>query len=328
MTLITNLIFSDFLQSLGFLIEFRWLQIGYIKSGSAACSAQGHFIQMGDLATAMFVILIAANTALHIFRPSDPRVPPRILRCLIALVWLAALLMSTVPVAFMPDFYSNAGVWCWIGLKYSWQKLYLHYIFLLLAAFVSLIIYPTLGIYLLIQGRIADSHNFPASGKLVRVAKTMFLYPMSYTLGTLPLATIRIKAMAGIKTHNNLFMGACIVFSMLGGINCLIYIGTRKHILAAQQEEMAQQREQDLERQQSALQKKLELLGGSFDEAKVEAYYPGLVFNLDDDEVADRTLQLRETSDSTRGSLRSMPDTTKKATPVTVKAVMIDDDSV
>ncbi|ORY86159.1 hypothetical protein BCR37DRAFT_206059 [Protomyces lactucae-debilis] len=318
-TLITNLIFSDFLQSLGFLIEFHWLRIGQVQTDSAACSTQGHLIQMGDLATSMFVILIAANTALHFIRPSNPNVPQVALRWVISLVWLSALLMAVVPPAFKPGFYGNAGVWCWIAVQYSWEKLYLHYIFLLLAMAVSLIIYPSLGIYLIIQSRKTDRSRNSSSTRLSTVAKTMFLYPMSYALGTMPLAITRIRSMAGQVPNHGMLMGACIVFSMLGGINCLIYIGTRKHILASQQEEIARQQEVELQRHASALQKKLALLGSNYDEFKAEAYYPGLVIDLE-----ETGADIKQ-SGFVREQRGSQGSSVKDETRVAVKAIMIDD---
>lgn len=224
-TLIINLLISDVVQSFGFLIDFFWYQKKALGVSRAACLAQGLFIQTGDAATAFFVILIALHTLKHFVTPTNPRLPPRYLKIIIGCAWILAIVMAIVPRLIRHDFYANAGVWCWISSKYLWSRLYLHYIFLFMGEFVSISVYGGLGIYLWFYSNTIKSQD------LKRVAKMMFTYPIAYTMGTLPLACARLQVMAGREVSLDHLIGACIIFSSLGGINCALYVLTRRTMM-------------------------------------------------------------------------------------------------
>lgn len=221
---------SDVIQSFGFIADLHWFAIDSIGTVDRSCTAQGFFIQLGDAATAFFVILIACHTLKHFITPTNPKLPVKFFRAAIVLVWTTCLLMATIPRVIHHDFYGDVGVWCWIQPKYIWSRLYLHYAYLFLAEFVSILIYGGLGIYLWLYGKQANS------SQMRRVAKSMFAYPIAYTFGTLPLASVRVRAMAGKSVSKKALVGACIVFSMLGSINCAVYVLTRRKMMLRERE--------------------------------------------------------------------------------------------
>lgn len=180
---------------------------------------------MGDLVTALFVILIALHTLKHFITPTNPRLPDKTFRIIIWTVWILAFLSAVVPRIIVHDFYGEVGVWCWIQAKYKWPRLYLHYFYLFLAEAVSIIVYTGLGIYLWCYSSKAGSKD------LRRAARTMFMYPITYTFGTLPLASARVMAMRGQTITKAHLVAVCIIFSTLGGVNCAVYVLTRRHLI-------------------------------------------------------------------------------------------------
>lgn len=205
--------------------SWRWVAANDIETSSNVCSVQGAFIQMGDLMTALFVILIALHTLKHFITPTNPRIPDKIFNSLIASVWVVALCTAIVPRIIRHNFYAPVGVWCWINATYIWPRLYLHYIYLFLAEAVSIFVYGGLGIYLWCYSSRAGATD------LRRAARTMFMYPITYTIGTLPLASARVQAMRGQTVSKAHIVAVCIIFSTLGGINCAVYVLTRRHLI-------------------------------------------------------------------------------------------------
>jgi len=210
------------------MINFHWHQIDEIKPLTPLCTAQGIFLQTGDSATAFFVILIALHTLKHFLTPTNPDVPPRLFRGLLATVWAIMIVVAIVPRLITSRFYTNAGPWCWISGDYQWSRIYLHYLWLFLAEAVSIVVYIGLGIHLWLYGN-ANPH-------FRRVAKTMFMYPITYTLGTLPLATARAFLMSGRHLSNTHLIACAIIFSALGSVNCCVYVLTRRSLIVRERD--------------------------------------------------------------------------------------------
>lgn len=224
-TLIINLLLSDIVQAIGFIISYRWAANGDFEPDSALCSAQGAFVQMGDLVTALFVIMIALHTLKHFITPTNPRLPDKLFKGIIAAVWIVALGTAIIPRLLEKHFYEPVGVWCWIAPRYIWPRLYLHYFYLFLAEATSIFIYGGLGIYLWCYSSRAGATD------LRRAARTMFMYPITYTIGTLPLAAARVQSMRKQHVTAAHLVAVCIIFSTLGGINCAVYVLTRRHLI-------------------------------------------------------------------------------------------------
>lgn len=222
-TLLINLLISDCIQALGFIVGGYWYKragIG-LKYSVLNCSIQGFFIELGDAATACFVILIALHTLKIFVTPMNPKINVIAFRCVLAIVWLGALSMTFVPRYLHHDYYDNVGIWCWITPKYTWARLSLHYIYLFAAMIVSIFVYGGLGIYIWINRKQLGN------SEVTKVAKRMVLYPLSYTVGCLPIGSLRVASMAGADITLRHIIAGCVLFSMLGSINCAIYIFTR-----------------------------------------------------------------------------------------------------
>lgn len=225
-SLILCLLFADIVQAMGFMTGYRWLALGHIEQRGPSCSAQGFFLEMGDSASSFFACAIALHLILNILKPSNPKVPDVLFRYCIAGVWLTAFLFAFVPVVMVSKhIYGDVGIWCWIRPQYGWLRLFLHSLWLFVSTLLSIVVYTGLGIYLWLYG------TKQRSPELKRVARRMFLYPIIYTLGTLPLATVRALSLAGYNITMQQVVGCSIAFSALGGIHCAVYVLTRRAML-------------------------------------------------------------------------------------------------
>jgi hypothetical protein len=66
LVLIYNLLLADFQQSLAFIISFYWASQNRMVGPHPACSAQGWFIQIGDVSSGLFVLSIGIHTFISI----------------------------------------------------------------------------------------------------------------------------------------------------------------------------------------------------------------------------------------------------------------------
>ena len=66
--LIYNLLFADIQQAVGFMLNAIWLTTDSINDQSSACSAQGWFVSVGDLAGSVFIAAIGIHTYLGVVK--------------------------------------------------------------------------------------------------------------------------------------------------------------------------------------------------------------------------------------------------------------------
>lgn len=108
--LIYQLILADFLQSLGFLISFHWASNHEIVGPNGGCFAQGWLIQLGDVASAFFVLAIAVHTTYQVTLSRS--VSYSVFVCSILGVWtFAVLLTSLAPIIGGRYIFLRAGMW-------------------------------------------------------------------------------------------------------------------------------------------------------------------------------------------------------------------------
>ncbi|KAI1849039.1 hypothetical protein JX265_013689 [Neoarthrinium moseri] len=108
--LIYQLILADFFQSLGFLLSFYWTSLRLIAGPEGACFAQGILIQFGDVASAFFVLAIAAHTTYQVVLSRN--VPYKMFVLYILVIWAFALLLTClVPIVGGRYVILRAGIW-------------------------------------------------------------------------------------------------------------------------------------------------------------------------------------------------------------------------
>lgn len=118
--LIYQLILADLFQSLGFLISFHWAASREISGPNGECFAQGWLIQLGDVASAFFVLAIAVHTTYQVIFSRS--VSYRVFVSSILGVWMfAVLLTSLAPIIGGRYIFLRAGVWVSYGRVRSLQ---------------------------------------------------------------------------------------------------------------------------------------------------------------------------------------------------------------
>ncbi|KAI8962231.1 G protein-coupled glucose receptor regulating Gpa2-domain-containing protein [Daldinia sp. FL1419] len=229
--LIYQLVLADFLQALGFLISFHWVSERQIIGPNGACFAQGWLIQLGDVASAFFVLAIAVHTTYQVIigRSLSYRT---FICCLLAIWGLAVLLTSLAPIIGGRFVFQRAGVWCWISGENEGLRLSLHYIWIFIVEFGSILIYAT-GFYYLFNVRRSDTIVVPArSAETMRKARTaMLAYAIVYTLLSLPLAAGRMASMSNNQLSDEYYLFAGALFTCSGWVDTILYTFTRRALL-------------------------------------------------------------------------------------------------
>jgi hypothetical protein len=222
--LIYNLLLADLQQSIAFSISFHWLRIDMILAPTAPCFIQAWFLNIGDVASGLFVLAIAIHTWLGVVR--GYKMPYMWFVVSILGIWFLALLLTAIGPAMHRDrFFTRAGGWCWISTDFQDERLWLHYLWIFIVEFGTIAIYGHVFIHL--RGRIRSIMNNDTS-KLTRATKFMVLYPIAYLALTFPIAVGRMAVMGGKTLPDSFFMVAGALLTSCGWVDALLYALTRR----------------------------------------------------------------------------------------------------
>jgi len=232
--LIMNLLLADLQQGMSFLISWHWIKVDAILAPSRACFAQGWLINIGDISSGLFVFFIAAHT--FVCAVKGRRISHNVFATLVCLTWVLALLLTSLgPLMYREKYFVRAGAWCWASQNYERERLALHYIWVFIVQFGTVIIYALVLLHLrktmsIIMPTAAQTATY---AKIDRAAKLMILYPLVYIVLTLPLSAGRMWSMAhggaGLPDAYSCLAGALI--SSTGFVDALLYTLTRKQLL-------------------------------------------------------------------------------------------------
>ena len=227
--LIFNLIIADVQQSIAFMLNAEWLRRNAIEVGTSSCWAQGWFVSTGDLSSGLFTLAIAIHSYADIVH--DYRLGNRTFLAAIGSLWIFNYLLAIIGVVLHPvDVYVRAGAWCWLNNEYSSERLWLHYFWILIAEFATVVIYAL--IFSIIRQRVDSSfYDAETKARANNVAKLIVAYPIIYVICTLPLVIARLMSMAGREVT---FVQLCIAGAMItsnGWLDVLLYSITRRALL-------------------------------------------------------------------------------------------------
>jgi hypothetical protein len=227
--LIFNLILADVQQSVAFMLNVQWLRRNAVAVGTSSCWAQGWFVSTGDLSSGLFTLAIAIHSYADIVH--DYRLGHRTFLAAIVFLWIFDYMLAVIGVALHPaDIYVRAGAWCWLNNKYSSERLWLHYLWILIAEFATVIIYTS--IFTIIRQRVASSfYDSETKNRANHAAKLIIAYPIIYVICTLPLVIARLMTMADQTVT---FVQLCVAGAMItsnGWLDVLLYSITRRALL-------------------------------------------------------------------------------------------------
>ncbi|KAH8658024.1 G protein-coupled glucose receptor regulating Gpa2-domain-containing protein [Xylariales sp. PMI_506] len=230
--LIYQLILADFLQSLGFVVSFHWASNREIIGPDGVCFAQGWLIQLGDVASGFFVLSIAVHTTFQLVF-SHRLTYKTFIACILGVWTLAMLLTSLAPIIGGRYIFLNAGIWCWISSEHDNLRLLLHYLWIFIVQFGSILVY-VIGFYYIYRTKKSVALMLKirtTQDSLQRAATAMLAYALAYTLLTLPLAVGRMAAMSGNTLPDSYYIFAGALFTSSGWVDTCLYALTRRTLL-------------------------------------------------------------------------------------------------
>ena len=108
--LIYCLLIADLQLAMGFLISFKWIQENHIYAPSSACIAQAWLTNLGDLASGLFVLTIAAHTFLAVV--FGRRLEFFTFCAGVIGVWIVSVIITAVPIMLhASDIFVAGGSW-------------------------------------------------------------------------------------------------------------------------------------------------------------------------------------------------------------------------
>ncbi|KAK1147938.1 hypothetical protein N8T08_000454 [Aspergillus melleus] len=232
--LIYNLLLVDVQQATAFLICLHWVSKGAVYYPSAACVLQGWWIQVADPGSGLFVLAIAMHTGAVVLR--GRQLPFGIFVTCVVGLWAFIILLGLIPVG---KFTSNTFViseagWCWIGREHETARLWVHYLWIFIAEFGTIVLYGIMFFYLqrrMKQAAMLRQNHQENLKRLNRVVIYMVIYPLVYLVLSLPLAAGRMSTARHIIQSRTYFSVAGSLMALSGLVDVLVYTLTRRHLL-------------------------------------------------------------------------------------------------
>lgn len=237
-----NLMVAEFVQAMGGMMTAEWVREHRVLEGMS-CNAQAVFKQLGDVGVALTSMSIAIHTFLNIVLKVS--LPPFVAPCVIGTTWTIAILFVAIPAGVHSgQYYGDTGYWCWIRDEFDGERIGLEYLWLYLAAFVSLICYACIAAT--VKGYDVRSFlganrapHVPSAYKPDRVnrrrinqmAMQMLFYPAIYTITVFPIAVVRWTAFAGHQVPPGATIFSSFIFSLSGFLNVLLFGFTRRGLI-------------------------------------------------------------------------------------------------
>ncbi|KAH8927383.1 hypothetical protein BT69DRAFT_1347366 [Atractiella rhizophila] len=257
--LFVNLLVADLVQCVGFIPMFRWVKLGYVERG-AVCTVQALGIQTGDAASSLFNLAIAVHTASILgfrYKPSK-----FVLYSFAAFIWALVIVLSVLgPTTVVRDsrgpFYGRAGEWCFIDPEYSASWVWLHYVFVFLSAFGTIVMYSFVFFSLSqiwpfngalpafrsksvvalgqptrtsADGQRVKVRDLPSFPMLERTAKKMIGYPIIFTALVLPLSACRLASFSGHSIPPKVLCFAGFLMASCGFADVCLFLFSRGFI--------------------------------------------------------------------------------------------------
>ncbi|KAH8815549.1 G protein-coupled glucose receptor regulating Gpa2-domain-containing protein [Xylogone sp. PMI_703] len=230
--LIYNLLFADMQQAMAFLLNIYALRRNGIFVETTTCWAQGWFVSTGDLASSTFICAIAIHTFFAVVK--GYRLPSKIFYPLVVLLWTFVYVMALIgPIIHGRKFFARASAWCWINSEYEDERLWLHYFWIFLFMFSTILIYGCVAIYLRFWPSKSPTAVTSTSLRNSTHSATplMIIYPLIYVVCTIPLAAGRIASLAGKDISLGYFCVAGSMIACNGWLDVLLYASTRAEIV-------------------------------------------------------------------------------------------------
>ncbi|KAK6997374.1 hypothetical protein R3P38DRAFT_3286711 [Favolaschia claudopus] len=217
------------------------------------CSAQGGIKQAGNVATALWSLVLAGP----LIQPVVPATENDQVGfwCTLVIGWISvALIVGIGPAALQTrskgPYFGVTGAWCWITSNYPQEQILLEYLLEYLSAGLGFVLHTT--IFLRMRGNLLQEDGkwtlrFVPRGEswqlsmrrvivdstMLQVVQQMMWYPIVYTLLIVPISLARLSQFAGARVPFSITIIAAMIFNMTGFANVLLFASTRKLLPAS-----------------------------------------------------------------------------------------------
>ncbi|KAE8145987.1 G protein-coupled glucose receptor regulating Gpa2-domain-containing protein [Aspergillus avenaceus] len=232
--LIYNLLLIDLQQATAFLICLHWVSKGTVYYPSAACVLQGWWVQVGDPGSGLFIMAIAMHTGAVVLR--GRQLPYwTFVGCVIGL-WAFIIVLGLIPVGMFGSktFVISEAGWCWLSSDHETERLWVHYLWIFLSEFGTVVLYGIMFFYLrrrMQQAALLRQGHHDNLKRLNRVVIYMVIYPFVYLILSLPLAAGRMSTARHIAPSRAYFAVAGSLMALSGLVDVIVYTLTRRHLL-------------------------------------------------------------------------------------------------
>lgn len=123
---------------------------------------------------------------------------------------------------------------CWIGREHETARLWVHYLWIFIAEFGTIVLYGIMFFYLqrrMKQAAMLRQNHQENLKRLNRVVIYMVIYPLVYLVLSLPLAAGRMSTARHIIQSRTYFAVAGSLMALSGLVDVLVYTLTRRHLL-------------------------------------------------------------------------------------------------
>ncbi|CZR58458.1 uncharacterized protein PAC_08350 [Phialocephala subalpina] len=225
--LIYNLLLADFQQSIAFLLSFHWISKNAILAPTAACFIQGWMVQVGDVGSGIWVLAIGLHTWYSV---TGRKLGYFAFTSCIVSIWIFILVLAVIgPISHKSTYFVSTGAWCWINENYRLERVLLHYMWILLAQFGTVVIYTIVFFYLRRHAnQVEPASRSPSSRKIGRAARSMVFYPIAYVAFSLPLPAGRLALWSGREVSLNYFCATATLMTSCGLVDTILYTLTRR----------------------------------------------------------------------------------------------------
>jgi len=245
-----SLIVSNLVQSIGTILNIRWVVLGRASPGTL-CSLQGGVKQAGNVGTAVWSFALALHAFCLLFLRT--RLTTRSKWITLASGWTFVIFVVTIgPLAIqkkaLGPYFGPSGFWCWIAAQYPTERIFLEYMLEWTSALFSFVLYVI--VLLRVRGNLiqdtAGKWSFqwiPRSESwrlgfvrdyldscTVKLAAIIVWYPVTYTVLVVPISIARFASYAGVRVPNGFTFFADLIFALGGFANFLLFLGTRHFV--------------------------------------------------------------------------------------------------
>ncbi|KAF9010729.1 hypothetical protein BDQ17DRAFT_1421071 [Cyathus striatus] len=231
-SLFLNLMFADLLQGLGIFPSIRWMNDGFITTGTSDCEAQATLKELGINGVALSSLVIGLHTfAILVLGWRLPRYAGLVACCVI---WVFTALVVGVNRAVhrSDDYFVDTGYWCWVNEEFRISQLTSEYLWMWSSAALMLILYGMM--FLAMKGIVTVPNLGGFRPKVLatwRSRSNIFSYPAVYIVCVLPNSVSRWMSFNGRYVNPGYALFASALFSLSGFLNALLFMLTRPKLV-------------------------------------------------------------------------------------------------